>query len=72
MTSPLFLDFPNANYPVILTTDASRVGIGGTLQVINGQTHNLYYHSQVTYVESGEFVKKAGAKSATAIFSESS
>ena len=49
VTSPLFLDFPNDNYPVILTTDASRVGIGGTLQqVINGQTHNLYYHSQVT------------------------
>ncbi|CAF1006095.1 unnamed protein product, partial [Rotaria sordida] len=49
ITSPLFLDFPNDNYPVILTTDASEIGIGGTLQQnINGETKNLYYHSQVT------------------------
>ena len=48
-TSPLFLDYPNDNYPVILTTDASKVGIGGTLQQnINGEIKNLYYHSQVT------------------------
>ncbi|CAF1534914.1 unnamed protein product, partial [Rotaria magnacalcarata] len=30
-------------------TDASKSGIGGTLQqVINGEKKNLYYHSQVT------------------------
>ncbi|CAF4100345.1 unnamed protein product [Rotaria sordida] len=49
ITSPLFLDFPDDNYPVILTTDASKNGIGGTLQQnINGEIKNLYYHSQVT------------------------
>ncbi len=49
ISRPLFLDFPNDNYPVILTTDASKVGVGGTLQqVIDGETRNLYYHSQVT------------------------
>ncbi|CAF4203395.1 unnamed protein product [Rotaria sordida] len=49
ITSSLFLDFPNDNYPVILTTDASEIGIGGTLQQnINGEIKNLYYHSQVT------------------------
>lgn len=49
VTSPLFLNFPDDNYPVILTTDASKIGIGGTLQqTINGDTKNLYYHSQVT------------------------
>lgn len=49
VTQPLFLDFPHEEHPVILTTDASKVGIGGTLQqVIHGETKNLYYHSQVT------------------------
>ncbi|CAF4352012.1 unnamed protein product, partial [Rotaria sordida] len=49
IASPLFLDYPNDNYPVIMTTDASKVGIGGTLQQnINGEIKNLYYHSQVT------------------------
>ncbi|CAF4616452.1 unnamed protein product [Rotaria sp. Silwood2] len=28
VTSPVFLDFPNDKYPVILTTDDSKVGIG--------------------------------------------
>ena len=47
--APLLLDFPNDDYPLILTTDASKVGIGGTLQQkINGEIKNLYYHSQVT------------------------
>ncbi|CAF1475073.1 unnamed protein product, partial [Rotaria sordida] len=47
--SPLFLNFLHDDYPVILTTDASKVGISGTLQqIINGETKNLYYHSQVT------------------------
>ena len=49
ISQPQFLDFPDDDHPVILTTDASKVGIGGTLQqVINGETKNLYYHSQVT------------------------
>ena len=49
INQPLFLQFPNDNYPVILTTDTSKVGIGGTLQqVINGETRNLYYYSQIT------------------------
>ena len=48
-TSPLFLDYPNDNYPLILTTDASKIGIGGTLQQnIEGEIKNLFYHSQVT------------------------
>ncbi|CAM2727912.1 unnamed protein product [Rotaria socialis] len=49
ISQPLFLQFPNDDYPIILTTDASKVGLGGTLQqVINGETKNLYYHSQIT------------------------
>ena len=49
ISQPLFLQFPNDDYPMILTTDASKVGIGGTLQqVIDGETKNLYYHSQIT------------------------
>ncbi|CAF1678236.1 unnamed protein product, partial [Adineta ricciae] len=49
VTSPLFLDYPNDAYPVILTTDASKIGIGGTLQQkINGEMKNLYCRSQVT------------------------
>ncbi|CAF2954186.1 unnamed protein product [Rotaria sp. Silwood2] len=50
MISPLFLDFPNDKYPVILTIDTSKVGIGGILQQItNGEIKHLYYHSQVTF-----------------------
>ncbi|CAF4695555.1 unnamed protein product, partial [Rotaria sp. Silwood2] len=49
ITSPLFLDYPDEDHPVILTTDASKVGVGGTLQQhINGEIKNLYYHSQMT------------------------
>ncbi|CAF4322983.1 unnamed protein product, partial [Rotaria sordida] len=41
-------DFSDDNYPVILTTDASEIGIGSTLQQnINDQIKNSYYHSQV-------------------------
>ncbi|CAF1435895.1 unnamed protein product [Rotaria sp. Silwood1] len=48
MNFPLFLNFSNNNYSVILTTDASKVSISGTLQQItDGKTKNLYYHSQV-------------------------
>lgn len=47
-SSPLFLHYPIGDYPLILTTDASNVGLGGVLQQeINGQRHNLYYHSQL-------------------------
>jgi hypothetical protein len=49
VTSPLFLDYPDEDHPVILTTDASKIGVGGTLQQhINGEIKNLYYHSQMT------------------------
>jgi hypothetical protein len=42
------LHYPVDNTPFILTTDASGLGIGGVLQQsINGQLHNLYYHSQL-------------------------
>ncbi|CAF1282570.1 unnamed protein product, partial [Didymodactylos carnosus] len=47
-SQPLFLNFPVDNKPLILTTDASATGIGGVLQQeVNGQLHNLYYHSQL-------------------------
>ncbi|CAF1281573.1 unnamed protein product [Rotaria magnacalcarata] len=48
ITEPLFLHYPVDNLPLILTTDASDIGIGGVLQQeVNGNIHNLYYHSQV-------------------------
>ena len=48
INQPLFLQFSNDNYLAILTTDTSKVGIGGTLrQVINGETKNLYDYSQI-------------------------
>ncbi|CAF1438183.1 unnamed protein product [Rotaria sordida] len=41
--------FSDDNYPVILTTDASEIGIDDTLhQNINGEIKNLYYHSRIT------------------------
>ena len=47
-SSPLFLHYPVEGKPLILTTDASGTGIGGILQQeIDGQLHNLYYHSQL-------------------------
>ncbi|CAF4107149.1 unnamed protein product [Rotaria magnacalcarata] len=48
ITEPLFLHFPVDDLPLILTTDASDIGIGGVLQQeVDGQLRNLYYHSQV-------------------------
>ena len=48
VSKPLFLHYPVDNHPVILTTDASAIGIGGVLQQkIDGNIHNLYYHSQL-------------------------
>lgn len=47
-SAPLFLHYPVPDTPLILTTDASGIGIGGVLQQkIEGNLHNLYYHSQV-------------------------
>ena len=47
-TEPLFLHFPVDGIPIILTTDASGIGIGGVLQQeVNGEMRNLYYHSQL-------------------------
>lgn len=47
-STPLFLHFPVNEHPLILTTDASNVGLGGVLQQqINGEIHNLCYHSQL-------------------------
>ncbi|CAF4536730.1 unnamed protein product, partial [Rotaria socialis] len=45
---PLFLHYPIDDIPLILTTDASGIGIGGVLQQeVEGEMHNLYYHSQL-------------------------
>ncbi|CAF1045914.1 unnamed protein product [Didymodactylos carnosus] len=47
-STPLLLNFPDDTKPIILSTDASDVGIGGVLQQqINGNMHNIYYHSQL-------------------------
>lgn len=47
-SKPLFLHYPVDNVPLILSTDASDIGIGGILQQeIDGEIHNLYYHSQL-------------------------
>ncbi|CAF4195533.1 unnamed protein product [Rotaria sp. Silwood2] len=48
ITEPLFLHYPVDDVPLILTTDASDIQIGGVLQQeLNGNIHNLYYHSQL-------------------------
>jgi hypothetical protein len=48
VTEPLFLHYPVEGVPLILTTDASGIAIGGVLQQeADGQVHNLYYHSQL-------------------------
>ncbi|CAF1332656.1 unnamed protein product [Didymodactylos carnosus] len=47
-SAPLFLHFPVDHKPLILTTDASGIGVGGVLQQkVDGQLRNLYYHSQL-------------------------
>ncbi|CAF4091250.1 unnamed protein product [Rotaria magnacalcarata] len=49
VNASLFLNLPNDNYPIILTTDASKVRIEGTLQqIMDAEIKNLYYHSQFT------------------------
>ena len=48
VSEPLFLHYPVESQPMILTTDASGVGIGGVLQQeVNGEIRHLYYHSQL-------------------------
>ena len=47
-SSPLFLNFPDDSHPLLLSTDASTVGIGGILyQEINDEKKILYYHSEL-------------------------
>jgi putative transposase len=47
-TKPLVLDFPDNNSPLILSTDASDIGIGGVLkQVTPDGTKIIYFHSQL-------------------------
>ena len=47
-SSPLFLDFPDDNHPIVLATDASKVGLGGVLyQEIGDVRKILYYHSEL-------------------------
>ena len=48
ISKPLFLHYPVNDKPIILTTDANGVAIGGVLQQeVNKVMHNLYYHSQL-------------------------
>lgn len=45
---PLVLDFPDATSPLVLSTDASDIGIGGVLkQETPAGTRVIYYHSQL-------------------------
>ena len=47
-TAPLFLRFPVDGFPLHLETDASGLATGGVLyQDVNGQRHNLFYHSKL-------------------------
>jgi transposase InsO family protein len=47
-SAPLVLDFPDENSPLILSTDASDIGIGGVLkQATLDGTRIVYYHSQL-------------------------
>ena len=66
-TEPLFLHYPIEDLPLILTTDASNVSIGGVLQQeVNGTLRNLYYHSQI--MSSCERKYNAIEKEALAIY----
>ncbi|CAF1203337.1 unnamed protein product, partial [Didymodactylos carnosus] len=64
--APLFLNFSVDKHPIILTTDASLIGITGILQQeIHEEMHNLYYHSQL--INSTQRRYDTGAKEALAI-----
>jgi hypothetical protein len=46
--APLVLDFPDDAWPLILSTDASDIGIGGVLKQVTPEgTRVIYYHSQL-------------------------
>jgi len=48
LTTELYLRFPVDGYPLHLSTDASGLATGGVLyQDINGERHNIFYHSKV-------------------------
>lgn len=48
VSQPLMLHFPDDSQPILLSTDASKSGIGGVLyQDINNVRHVLYYHSEL-------------------------
>ncbi|CAF1538988.1 unnamed protein product [Didymodactylos carnosus] len=64
--APLFLHFPIDNNHVILSTDAAKNGISSVLhQDVDGQIHNLYYHSQL--ISNIQQRYDTGAKEALAI-----
>ena len=48
ITEPLFLNCPDPNVPLVLSTDASNYCIDDVLyQEINGERKNIYFHSQM-------------------------
>ncbi|CAF4541201.1 unnamed protein product [Rotaria sp. Silwood2] len=48
INEPLFLNYPDPDATLILSTDASDYSIGGVLyQEINGERKNIYFHSQM-------------------------
>ena len=48
ISEPLFLTYPDPNFPLVLSTDASDFCVGGVLyQEINGDRKNIYFHSQM-------------------------
>ncbi len=47
-SEPLFLTYPDPELPLILSTDASELCVGGILyQEIDGIRRNIYFHSQI-------------------------
>ncbi|CAF4904619.1 unnamed protein product, partial [Rotaria sp. Silwood1] len=47
-STPLFLNFPVDTQPILLSTDASKIGLGGILyQEIKNVRKVLYYHSEL-------------------------
>ncbi|CAF4939684.1 unnamed protein product, partial [Rotaria sp. Silwood1] len=48
VTEPLFLNYPDPDVPLILSTDASDYCVGGVLyQEINDERKNIYFYSQM-------------------------